>query len=207
MAEEKLKNENKISLPTKIAGKIFSRIVSLLLRRKKLSMILIVLVIAVLVLNVVRVGKSDAKTAKVKTVSLELNNSFEFQAFNSAGKPAGSKIKFKITTVEKTSQVVVKDQTFTAKNDKLFFIVNLLLKNDSTAPLNIIPGDLVRLSIESDDENKFAPDLHNNVVYISPISSRIDRIGFVIAQDAKKFKLYVGEIEGKKEEIAFQFPY
>jgi hypothetical protein len=100
----------------------------------------------------------------------------------------------------------VKDQTFTAKNNKTFLIINLELRNDEASVQNIIPGDLVRLAIAGSDDTRFAPDLHNSLVGIAAISTKSDRVGFVIPQEAKNFKLYVGELEGKKEEVKVDFP-
>ena len=112
----------------------------------------------------------------------------------------------KIDRIEKTNQVFVSDKTVTAKNNKKFLIVQLELKNDATQTTNLLPGDLIRLTIGGDEDNKFAPDLHNNLVPIAAISTKIDRVGFVIPEMAREFKLYVGEIEGKKEAISVNFP-
>ncbi|MBI2617196.1 hypothetical protein HYW55_03630 [Candidatus Gottesmanbacteria bacterium] len=170
------------------------------------------IVIALIVLFVIGIGGARfissrvGQTASAKSVSQPVNRSFEFTALNNQGKPVIQKIKVTATTVEKTNQVLVKDQTFVAKNNKTFLILQLDLKNDATIPLNILPGDLVRLTVNGDEENKFAPDLHNNLVYVAAISTKPDRIGFVIPQDAKEFKLYVGELDGKKEEIPIKLP-
>lgn len=157
----------------------------------------------------IQVGKlrrPNANTSPAKTITQQVDKSFDFAALNNQGKAVTNKIKMKIATAEKTNQVLVKEQTFTAKNNKLFLIVNLELKNDATLPLNILPGDLIRLVVNGDNENKFAPDLHNNLVLVSALSTRIDRVGFVIPDTAKSFKLYIGELEGKKEEVSINFP-
>jgi len=84
--------------------------------------------------------------------------------------------------------------------------VNLELTNESTQPLNLLPGDLIRLTIGDNKETKYAPDLHNNLVPVAAISTRVDRVGFVIAENEKNFTLSVGEIDGKKEEVGVGFP-
>lgn len=154
------------------------------------------------------IGKKDSQTASVKSVTQQVNKSYDFTALDNQGKPlpGSAKIKLTLTSVEKTNQVLVKDQIFVAKNNKAFLIVHLTLKNDATTPENIIPGDLVRLIVNGDDENKFAPDLHNNLVFVAAISTKEDRVGFVIPNDAKNFTFNIGELTGKKDEISVKIP-
>jgi len=175
-------------------------------KRKKRFLIVIAIVIGVLALLNYPVKKKNGDTSGAKTVSVNVEKNFEFPALDNSGKETKNIIHFKIKSVEKTNQVLVKDQVFTAKNNKLFLIVNLDLKNEATVPLNILPGDLVRLSVENDHETRYAPDLHNNLVQVAAISTRIDRVGFVIPDSTKNFILYIGEIEGDKQEILLNFP-
>ena len=174
-------------------------------RKKKFLIVAAVVIIAFVYLNS-PAKKTSGSTNGAKTVTLDVNKNFDFPALNNQGKEVANKIKFNINGVEKTNQVLVKDQIFTAKNNKLFLIVNLDLKNDATIPLNLLPGDLVRLSIESNKDTRYAPDLHNNLVPVAAISTRIDRLGFVIPDNSKNFTLYIGEIEGNKQEISLNFP-
>lgn len=173
--------------------------------RKKLY-IGIALITAVVIFNFALSPKKTNSSPIIKSASVKLGKSWDFTALNNAGKPLGSKVKFTLSTAEKTNQVLVNDKAFTAKNNKLFLILNLELKNDATQPVNILPGDLIRLSYDGDDDNKFAPDLHNNLVGVSAISTKLDRVGFVIPETARNFKIYIGEIEGKKESIDIGFP-
>lgn len=175
-------------------------------KRKKLIIGLLVLLIVFVSIGWVRGRKPIVKQEAVKTIATSVDKNFDFPALNNQGKSIyNTKIKFKITNVEKTNQVMVKDQTYTAKNNKLFLIINLEMKNDASQAVNILPGDLIRLSY-NDEDNKFAPDLHNNLVPIAAISTRVDRVGFVVPDSIKGFKLYVGELEGKKETVKVAFP-
>ena|SRR3989338_9305947 len=176
------------------------------IKRKKKFFIAIGIVLAVLVFLNFPFKKPKGETSGAKAVSVNVEKSYDFPALDNTGKPLKSKIKLKVNSVEKTNQVLVKEQVFTAKNNKLFLIVNIDLRNDATAPVNIVPGDLVRLSVEDDEETRYAPDLHNNLVPVSAIATRTDRVGFVIPDSAKKFILYVGEIEGEKQEVSLNFP-
>lgn len=203
-SKEKTPLDPEIVIPK--VKKIIKFIRNFIWAHKKLTITVLVVLFLYAGLNIVRIKRSGAQNPVPVTNTQELNKNFEFPSLNASGKPTASKIKLKVTTVEKTNQVMVKDQSFFAKNDKLFLIININLKNDATTPVNIIPGDLVRLTVGDDEENKYAPDLHNNVVFIAAISTKPDRLGFVIPDTAQKFKLYIGEIEGKKEEISIAFP-
>lgn len=173
---------------------------------KKRIAIAIIFILVISLFGIRTVLKKNG-TATAKSVSQSVNKNYDFTALDNQGKPLPAyKIKFTISSVEKTNQVLVKDQIFTARNNKTFLIVHIGLKNDATVPVNSVPGDLVRLVVESDTENKFAPDLHNNLVYVAAISTKEDRIGFVIPEDAKSFTLTIGELTGKKEEVSVKLP-
>lgn len=202
MAKENSNGQAVIVIP-----KFISRIrnAGKLLQKKKKIIFAVLFILFILYLY--NLGRSkNNNPVQAKSVSVEVAKSYEMTALTNQGKTASNKVRLSISSAEKTNQVLVKDQTFTATNKKLFLILNLELKNDATYPVNIMPGDLVRLTFGNSDENKFAPDLHNNLVLVAAISTKTDRVGFVIPQEEKNFKLYVGELEGKKEEIQVIFP-
>lgn len=203
MIKEPSKFDPEVVIPKIINFK--QKLVEFVTRKKKL-VIGIVFLVLLLVIVGVRRNMRSANNSSVKSIKVQVNKNFDFIALNNQGKATGFKIKLKMTDAEKTDQVSVKDQTFTAKNNKTFLIINLDLRNDETTVQNIIPGDLVRLAISPSDDTRFAPDLHNSLVGIAAISTKTDRVGFVIPNEAKNFKLYVGELEGKKEEVKVDFP-
>lgn len=150
-------------------------------------------------------GKQAVKGEEsIKSQTLTLDKNFEFPGLDDTGKKK-DKIGLKISQVEKTNQVIVQEKNYTAKNNKAFLIVNLELKNETTKRLNIFPGDLIRLVVDGQEEKKFAPDLHNNYVQVAPISTKIDRLGFVIDENTKDLKLQVGELDEEKETLEINF--
>ncbi|MBI3379766.1 hypothetical protein HY029_03370 [Candidatus Gottesmanbacteria bacterium] len=175
-------------------------------QKKRFVILLVIIGVILLFFGYRQVLKNSRSNSTAKTVTVQMDKSFTFAALNNQGKPTSAKIKLRIVDAQKTDQVLVKDQTYKATNNKLFLIFNLELKNDETTPQNIMPGDLVRLAVAGNEDTRFAPDLHNSLVGIAAISTKNDRVGFVIPQDANKFKLYIGELEGKKEEIKVDFP-
>lgn len=150
--------------------------------------------------------RSSATVAGSSTIiSVDINRSYRFGGITGQGERSPNPIAFTIKNAEKTDRVIVKDQTFVAKNSKMFFILNLELKNETIQPLNILPGDLIRLTYNGDQTNKYAPDLHNNLVLVAPISTKLDRVGFVIPGDARDIKLHIGELEGNKDSVQVEF--
>lgn len=137
--------------------------------------------------------------------AVKINKEFEFPGLDETGRAKG-KIGLKVTEIEKTNQVVVQEKTYTAQADKVFLIVNLELKNEDSKGLNIYPGDLTRLIVDDNDEKMFAPDLHNNYVLVAPISTKTDRVGFIVNKDFKSLSLQIGEVEKDKEFIEIKFP-
>ncbi len=182
-------------------------------KRRKINLKKLVTILVVFLLVIFGASKIVSKIrnpqAKNQTETnrpsqkITLNKSFEFIALDSS-KDEEEKIEMTLTTAEITNEVLVQDKTFRSKDDKAFLIVNLELKNDNERQLNIFPGDLVRLTVGGEDK-KFAPDLHNNVVLIRPISTKIDRLGFVIQTGAKNLKLLVGAVDAKKETVPLNF--
>lgn len=204
MAKDKNIFDPEVLLP-KVKG-VKGNVIGFLAKRKKWLLAIGVILIAFFILNLTRVRKTNSAASTAKTISIKVDKSWDINALTNQGKTAGSKVKFKITTAEKTDQVLVKDQVFSAKNNKLFLILNLEIKNDVTSAVNIVPGDLIRLSYGSDGENMYAPDLHNNMVQAAAISTKNDRVGFVIPMNEKNFQLSIGELDGKKETVDLKFP-
>lgn len=202
MTDDKTIFDPEVVIPN--TKRFFRWVLNTLKRRKKLVITIVAVILVVFAFRIFLARRYSPSTPKPQVVAVSIDKIFDFPALNNLGKPTGNKIRLKIAQVEKSNQVIVKDQTFTAKNNKLFLIVNLELKNDATTPLNILPGDLIRLTYNNDENNKYAPDLHNNLVLISAISTKLDRVGFVIPDNAHNFKLEVGELEGKKESVAVE---
>lgn len=165
---------------------------------------LVLILLAFIGISVRNRNASDVAGTAV-SVSVDLKKTYYFPGITNQGQRAPTAILFMVKNAEITDRVIVKDQTFVAKNNKQFLILNLELKNDSTQPLNLIPGDLVRLTYDGDQTNKYAPDLHNNLVLVAPISTKLDRVGFVIPQDAKNLILHIGELEGNKDRVPVNF--
>jgi len=196
--------EPEIVMPklTKSKAGIFRMVVS----RKKLIVGIIFLIVVAIVVKITLFKPVVSQNNVPKPVVTKIEKNYEFQALNNQSKPLNStKVKLSIVNAEKTYQVLVNEKVFTSKNNKMFLILNLELRNDNSNQVNIFPGDLVRISYDGNDDRKFAPDLHNNLVSVAAISTKLDRVGFVIPETSKDIKIYVGELDGKKDTISVNF--
>lgn len=175
-------------------------------KRKKTIFIggILLLIVSFLIIRN-RITTKAVKNTASKVSQITVNRSLDFQGLDNRGFKRG-RIKFTINTAEKTTEVFVNNQRFQATNEKVFLLLNLEYTNDTTQPLNIVPNDLVRLVYNGNNDKKFSADLHNNTVSIAAISTKQDRMGFVIPKSATDLKLLVGELESaKKEEVLLLF--
>ena len=129
----------------------------------------------------------------------EIGKDFEFP-IKKWGK---ENFKIKLVKAVKVKIVTSKGQPITANKGKDFLLVYLEIENNQETPIVIDSQNYFRL--QDNEGKKFAPDLLNGPIKIAAISTRKDQVGFIIPEAQKEFKLLVGEIEGKKEEIVFNF--
>lgn len=152
-------------------------------------------------------AKNRAKTNFQKNEKLanlfdqtEIKRDFEFPIQN-VGKKVS--LKFSLISAQLTNTVANQGKPIKSTADKQFLIIFLELQNDSQYPLKINSQDFVRLIGEGD--KKYASDLYNGQIEVSPISVKKDEIGFLVAANQKQFKIQVGEIEKDKEIIEINF--
>lgn len=192
-----------------IEGKSIQKTSSFLTDTLKKRGVQLFILIAILVIASYQFGRSQRPTSSVsqqRTLSqvyskvIRVDQSVELPV--TSGKEKETVI-ITFTTAEKTDQVVVDDKEIRARQDKLFLIANFEIDNNLVTKATILPAEVIRLVTEKD--KKFAPDLHNNQIDILPISTKIDRVGFVISKDAKDLKLQVGPLTGEKKIIQLSF--
>lgn len=150
-------------------------------------------------INTVQGSETKAESLLGKT---EVNAEYDFGALNENGESAGL-VKFRVTSAEKTNQVLIQGKPANAKGDKTFLVLNIEIDNNETEKRYISPVDILRLVGEED--KKFAPDVHSNIVEVQPISTKITRAGFVVLADQNEFLLQIGELEGAKQFVEIKF--
>ncbi len=103
-----------------------------------------------------------------------------------------------------TNQIIIKGQRATAVVGRQFLIINLKLVNDSNKSLFLNTRNYVRVQPQGSSD-KLAPEIHNDTVEIQPSSTKITRIGLPVNKEVNEFTIFIGELEGDKEEIAIKF--
>ncbi len=114
-----------------------------------------------------------------------------------------SKVNLRLTSAEKRTEILVQGKPAQTKNDKIFLVLNLEIDNSDSLPKYMSPVDVFRLV--SADGKLFAADVHSGMLEIQPLSTKLNKIAFVINKDDKQFNLKVGELEGDKEDIQINF--
>lgn len=121
-----------------------------------------------------------------------------FPALLDSGKYNGE-ISLSVVSAERTNEVMVKNKPIRANKDRFFLIINLELKNESTQKVGVVTSDLLRLKVDKNG-TKLAPDLHNKLVLVSPVSTKSDKVGFVVVgQTGIPLTLELGEFYKNKE--------
>lgn len=141
-----------------------------------------------------RVEVEGAKAAQ------ELDKEFSFPLFASNGDEI-SDLNYEILTAEKRDEIVVRGQKATSIKGRTFLILSIKITNNYSEPIEIDTIDYVRLSVNGNEEEWLAADIHNDPVAVQPISTKHTRIGFPVNDSDTNLLLRVGEIEGEKETI------
>lgn len=116
-----------------------------------------------------------------------------------------SQLKFSLTDAQLTNEIIVKGQKATSVAGRQFLIVNLKIVNDSNKKIQIDTRDYLRLSVNGNQQELLAPDIHNDPVEVQALSTKYTRLGFPINVSDNQLKLKVGEINGDKTDIDLSF--
>lgn len=137
------------------------------------------------------------------TASKEINKEFTFPLRNGNGEEV-SRLKYTIENAELRNEIVVQGQRATAVRGREFLVFTLKITNEFDQAIEIDTRDYVRLSVNENEEEWLAPDIHNDPVEVQAISTKYTRVGFPINDTDRDLVLRVGEIDGDKEKIALE---
>lgn len=183
----------------------FSRNNIVLIKRVALVVgLFVLLVVVVKILNIKVPGTgSVAGTAQEATAALSLSQSYTFDGRNDQAKVVDKHpIKMTFVSAELNRKILIKGQPATARDGKIFLVVNMDLENQSSDRMYLPVYDMIRLQ---EGDKLRAPDVHNSLVQIDPISSKGTRIGFLIDDKGRDFSLKIGELTGTKQTIDLKF--
>jgi len=174
---------------------------------------IVIFVVIILVIFAVFGGKHDSNVAGVSSTSsnvdsdvktTQINKTFQFPLKDDKGVAQG-KFTYEITSAELRHHIVVKGQNATSVSGRVFLIVNLKIVNTLSQGLKINSRDYIRVSVNGNDKEWFAPDIHNDPVDAQAISTTDTRVGMAINESDKNIRLQIGEISGKKQIIPVSF--
>jgi len=138
-----------------------------------------------------------------QTKAAYIGKSFEFPVLDGKGELTDLKLAMSLINAELVKKILIQGQPATAKEGKIFLILNLEISNSSQKSMTISPVNLIRLV---DSSGKlYAPDIHNKDVTIEPISTKKTRVGFVMDEGETNFKIQIGKVDGPKELIEVKF--
>lgn len=180
--------------------------------KKKIIYVIITIVGIIAILFFVRgLASSISKDSKNDQIDIksaekltDLNKEFAFPLKNSEGEEVSS-FKYEIVSAELRDEIIVQGQKATAVKGRKFMIVNLKLSNSFDKSIEVNTRDYIRLSVNENQDEWLAPDIHNDPVEIQAISTKNTRVGFPINESDTKLVLQIGEINGEKQKVDINF--
>lgn len=184
----------------------FSRAGFLSSRVTKISLVVVVILIAIVVFSrstnssQTAAGDSDEKISLQDARAFqELNKDVEFPIKDSKGEELG-KLRYSITSAEVRDQLIVQNKLRGSIAGRTYLVLNLKITNPFEKAVEIQSRNYVRLSSDGKEE-WLAPDLHNDPVQVQAISTKLTRIAFPVYETDKDFVLQIGEISGEKTRL------
>jgi hypothetical protein len=132
--------------------------------------------------------------------SNEVNKDFGFPVNDSSGKEI-TRLKFKLQNAELRDEIIVNGKRATSVKGRTFLILTLKITNDSDNSLQIHVSDYFRLTVNGQNGEFMAPEIHSDPVLVQSISTKSTRVGFPINDTDKDKVLWVGEIKGEKQRV------
>ena len=146
------------------------------------------------------ISVSDTKPLATMTI----NREFKFPLRDEKGKELG-KLSYTIKDAELRKQIIVKGKRATAVDGRIFLIINLKIVNDLNQGREVNSRDYIRVTVNGNTKELFAPDIHNDPVEVQAISTKNTRLGLAINESDKNIEIRVGEINGEKQNIKLEF--
>ncbi len=151
-------------------------------------------------------GTSNGSSTEIAApyATKQIDRELSFPLRNEKGDKV-AEFKYIIQNAELTREIVVKGQKATAVKGRAFLVLNLKVNNDAKQKIQVNTKDYLRITVNGQDTELLAPDIHNDPVEVQPISTKFTRVGFAIDDTTQNIKLQVGEIEGEKQYVDLNF--
>lgn len=189
---------------------------SIYISKQKRKTIVSVVILALVVFGLVFLFKTVTQNVSPSTTSeskinipeakktKQINQEFTFPLKDEKGEEVG-KVKYFIELAELRDEIIVKGQKATSVKGRTFLIINLKLSNEFDRSIDINTKDYIRLSVNNNEVEWLAPDIHNDPVNVQAISTKFTRVGFPINDTDKNIKLRIGEVKGEKTVVDVNF--
>jgi len=129
-----------------------------------------------------------------------INSDFSFP-LTGANKKVLTEVKFSLESAELRDEIIVKGQRATAIEGRAFVILTIKITSGFNRGLEINSRDYFRLTVNDNEGELLAPEIHNDPVTVQPKSTKYTRLGFPVNETDRNLRLIIGEIEGEKTVI------
>ncbi len=177
--------------------------------KAKLPVLILLAVVVLAVMALVKAfgttSSSDTRmTVKAARAIQVLNKDMSVPIKDASGKEV-TRAKFLFDNVELRDEIIINGQKAMTVKGKTFLILNVKITNDYDKAFDLNVRDFVRLSINGNDKEWLAADIHNDPVSVRPTSTKTTRLGFPINETDKNLILRLGEVDGDKQTVALNF--
>lgn len=139
-------------------------------------------------------GKVDVQAA---LATQDINKTIDLVVADGKTQP----VKMTLQSVELRDEVFVQGKRAKAVKGRTFLILNVKLVNDNSSSLQLQTRNFVRLSLNGNENEWLAPEIHNDPVEVQAQSVKYTRIGYSINEGSSNMKLRIGKIDGDKQTI------
>lgn len=146
-------------------------------------------------------GQSDSRIELDDPIAREdINREFTFPIKTASGDEV-SKIKYTVLDAEIRNQLIIQGVKKTTKVGRAFLVISLKVENSYEKAIDVQTRNYIRLSVNGNENEWLAPDIHNDPVTVQAISTKPTRVAFLVDDTDKNFVLQIGEISGDKQRI------
>lgn len=166
---------------------------------------LLVVFIATLFSARVIIGRfSEDRISPPKAIAQQqLNKSFDFPIRDSENTEV-AKVLYEIERASLQNSFIYQGKLAKSVIGRTFLIFDLKITNEYIKAIQINTRDYIRIKVNNSEE-LLAPEIHNDPVEIQADSTKYTRIGIPINETDKNIVLYIGELQGEKQEIKLNF--
>lgn len=103
-----------------------------------------------------------------------------------------------IQKAELRDEVIIQGKRANTITGRTFLILTLKIVNDNSTTLSLNTRNFIRLSVNGNESEWLAPDIHNDPVEVQASSTKYTRLGFPLNDTDSNLTLRAGKLEGDK---------